>query len=508
MASEAAPRPETGFGHVLNTFSHWWESDVTGTVDQAAVIAKRREDCQLSARYLLLLSMSAGIAILGLLLSSPAVVIGAMLLSPLMGPIMGLGFAFAIGDFGWMRESARSLVIGTIISVLFCALVVFFSPLQTVTTEIAARTRPNLFDLLVALFSAVAGAYAMIRGRADAIVGVAIATALMPPLAVVGFGLATFNWTVFSGALLLFFTNLMTIALTAAILARLYGFRTNLSERQTSFQTFVIIAIFVALAIPLFLSLRQIAWEANATRQINASVMDAFDNRARLSQLETNLNVEPIQVAATILTPTLNPEAERITARAMSNSLGQPVEVSITQYQVGTGAQAAEEAQLRSALEDERAEAAYADQLAEELSLIAGVPSADVLVDRGNRVATVRARPLPGATLAAYRLLEQRVAANESDWRIRLVPPQRPLPQVQFEEEAPSAQGRANLAVAAWAQARLDAPVRVTGPGDAVALVAAELEKGGDTVTMQERGQGFGTVTLDWADPNTVPQEE
>jgi Predicted membrane protein len=177
----------------LVTVREWWAEQVIGQVDQAEVIERRREDCALSERYLFMTAMSAGIAVLGLLLSSPAVVIGAMLLSPLMGPIMGLGFALAIGDWGWLKQSGRSLAVGSILAVLLCAALVFPSPIQTITSEIAARTRPNLFDLFVALFSALAGAYAMIRGHEGTIVGVAIATALMPPLAVVGFGLATFN---------------------------------------------------------------------------------------------------------------------------------------------------------------------------------------------------------------------------------------------------------------------------------------------------------------------------
>ena len=181
-AATAAVRGEHSFTQVIDSWHGWWRRSVTGTVNQADVIAGRREECELSARYLLMLAMSAGIAILGLLLSSPAVVIGAMLLSPLMGPIIGLGFALAIGDFQWIKQASKSLAVGTGISILFCALIVMLSPLQTVTQEIAARTQPNLFDLFVALFSAVAGAYAMIRGREGTVVGVAIATALMPPL--------------------------------------------------------------------------------------------------------------------------------------------------------------------------------------------------------------------------------------------------------------------------------------------------------------------------------------
>jgi len=317
MTSESTTNPViargqlrgASFGYVVLSFRKWWRDSVVGTVDQAEVIEKRREDCAMSARYMFMTAMSAGIAILGLLLSSPAVVIGAMLLSPLMGPIIGLGFALAIGDYGWLRQSAKSLAYGTLIAVALCALIVVMSPIQTVTAEIAARTRPNLFDLLVAVFSALAGAYAMIRGREGTIVGVAIATALMPPLAVIGFGLATWNWTVFSGALMLYITNLLAIALIAALMARLYGFRTSLSERQTQFQNIVIVVAFIALAVPLGISLRQIGWEAGASRQLQGEVMDVFDGQARLSQFDINFDAEPIEVSATVGTPELRGDA-------------------------------------------------------------------------------------------------------------------------------------------------------------------------------------------------------
>ena len=169
----------------------WWRDGVIADLDHVATIERVRGESLLTSRYIFMTAMSAGIAILGLLLSSPAVVIGAMLLSPLMNPIIGTGFSLATGDADWLRRCGKALLAGSAFAILFCALIVFVSPLQTVTEEIAARTRPNLFDLLVALFSALAGSYAVIRGREGTIVGVAIATALMPPLAVVGFGMAT-----------------------------------------------------------------------------------------------------------------------------------------------------------------------------------------------------------------------------------------------------------------------------------------------------------------------------
>src|SRR3990167_786998 len=322
----AAPlgSPKSSFSRVLFSWRRWWRQDVVGTVDQAEVIADRREDCHLSERYLFMTAMSGGIAILGMLLSSPAVVIGAMLLSPLMGPIIGLGFALAIGDYRWLKDSARSLAWGTLMAVVLCALIVYFSPIQTVTSEIAARTRPNLFDLLVALFSAMAGAYAMIRGREGTIVGVAIATALMPPLAVVGFGLATFNWTVFSGALLLYVTNLLTIALVAWAMARLYGFRTSLTERQSLFQNLVVVSAFVALAVPLFFSLQKIAWETNAQRVGRSELTDAFGDRSRISQVDFDWTADPIAVEATVFTPQLLAEADRMVREAVTRRLGRP----------------------------------------------------------------------------------------------------------------------------------------------------------------------------------------
>src|SRR5690606_15821453 len=153
-----------------------------------------------------------------------------------------------------LRRSLGAFALGSIVAVAFAALIVLASPLQAATSEIMARTRPNLFDLLVALFAALAGTFAIIRGRGETIVGVAIATALMPPLAVVGYGLATRNLPVFSGSLALFGTNFVTIALAATIMARLYGFGHQLSSKQTMMQSVVLFLAFAAMATPLALA--------------------------------------------------------------------------------------------------------------------------------------------------------------------------------------------------------------------------------------------------------------
>lgn len=458
----------------FGTLRDWWMVHVIGQVDQAEVIERRREDGKLSEHYLFMTAMSGGIAVLGLLLSSPAVVIGAMLLSPLMGPIMGLGFALAIGDWDWLKQSVRTLAIGSAMAVLLCAALVFVSPIQSITSEIAARTRPNLFDLFVALFSALAGAYAMIRGREGAIVGVAIATALMPPLAVVGYGFATWNWTVFSGALLLFVTNFITIALTAFGLAKLYGFRNALSARNTMFQNIALLTVFVALAIPLGFSLQRIAWETNAQRIVRGEIAEQFGARSQLDALEIDFQATPVNIHAVVFTPRLRPEIEGSVQRGLTERLGEPVALDLVQYEVGTNEAAAERAQLSAVrAREEREASARVEALAVRMALAAGVSEGEVLIDETRRRAMVRAKRLEGADLATYRMLEARIAAGEPGWTIELIPPAGTLAAtIPFAEGEPDAGA---LDLIAWAAARRGREVRLTGPSSQAEAAAEAL---------------------------------
>lgn len=480
----------------------WWREGVISDLDHVATIERVRGESLLTSRYIFMTAMSAGIAILGLLLSSPAVVIGAMLLSPLMNPIIGTGFSLATGDADWLRRCGKALAAGSLFAILFCALIVFFSPLQTVTEEIAARTRPNLFDLLVALFSALAGSYAVIRGREGTIVGVAIATALMPPLAVVGFGLATFNWTVFAGALGLFITNLVTIGLTAAIMARLYGFQSDLTNRQSRLQSVVILAVFVALAVPLGFSLRTIAWEANGQRIVNQEVAEAFTDRARVEQPIVNWDSEPIAVSASVFTPEFNPNADAQVGRRLVQRLGRPVVVNIDQFQVGTDPGAAEQAALAQARAREAAEASERQiaALAQNLSLLAGVERQEVLLDRENRRAQANAQPLDGLRLAGYRELERRLEQTTPGWTVELRPPLLPLPDVTVGEDGLDAENAIRLALVAWAAERTGVRVTLRGSESAIATVTEGLGQDAGLVDTQVSGRG-NTVTTAWSTP-------
>ncbi|HWH17715.1 MAG TPA: DUF389 domain-containing protein [Allosphingosinicella sp.] len=486
----------------LNPLSRWWASSVVSSVRHAEVIGRVHEDSGWSNHYAFMTVMSAGIAVLGLLLSSPAVVIGAMLISPLMGPIVGLGFAIATFDSVEMRRALAASGLGVALAVGFCGAIVLLSPLQTVTDEIAARTRPNLFDLLVALFSGLAGSYAMIRGRHGAIVGVAIATALMPPLATIGFGLATLNWTVFWGSSLLFFTNFVVVSVAAAIMARLYHFGQHLSPKQTRVQAALIIAVFLSLGLPLSLSLRQIAWETLASRQARDTITSHFGEQARLSEIDIDYDSRPIAIEATVLTPTHRPDAERQVAAMLEPLLRRPVKVTIDQFRVGAegDVQSAEIAAARGRSEQRRN-----SRIAERLALVAGVSPDQVLVDGTNSRAEVRAARLPGADVQSYRVLERRVAAVEPGWNVSLVPPAAPLPDISFAGEAPDEAGIEALAAAAWAAQRLRLPIEVSGASEARARAVVEaLREAGVDAQRGAGGGNGGRVRLRWMAPEPL----
>jgi hypothetical protein len=134
------------------------------------------------------------------------------------------------------------------------------------------------------------------------------------------------------------------------------------------------------------------------------------------------------------------------------------------------------------------------------IALIAGVAAGDVLVDRERRTAIVAARALDGASLAAYRELEGRVAASEPEWTIRLRPPAVPLPTVEFFGGKPTAAGEQAIGLIAWAGQRVPVPILLSGPGDEVDFVAQALKQQG--VSVREQPSGSGPVTAKWGAPD------
>ncbi len=172
-----------------------------------------------------ILLCSSILASIGLDTNSTAIIIGAMLISPLMSPILGVGLSVAIHDKQLLIRSLRNLSLAVVISLFASVLYFILTPLGQITSEEQARTFPTLLDVLVALFGGIAGIVSISRhDQTNAIPGVAIATALMPPLCTAGFGLATMQWSYFLGAFYLFFINAVFISLATYLIVKYLHF--------------------------------------------------------------------------------------------------------------------------------------------------------------------------------------------------------------------------------------------------------------------------------------------
>lgn len=200
--------------------------DIHDDTDRETTLEIVKRDISFKGHNAWILVFSIFVASIGLNVSSTAVVIGAMLISPLMGPIVGVGFSVAINDLDTLKRSLVNLGVMIFLSVLTAYLYFLISPIKEETPELVARTYPTILDVLIAIFGGLALIVAKTKKGAIAsvIMGVAIATALMPPLCTVGYGLAIANWEYAGGALYLFTINSIFIALSTFLVAKLLRF--------------------------------------------------------------------------------------------------------------------------------------------------------------------------------------------------------------------------------------------------------------------------------------------
>ncbi len=204
--------------------------------DESAIVEQISSGVSFRGANLWVLIFAIFIASLGLNVNSTAVIIGAMLISPLMGPIVGMGLAVGTNDLGLLKRAGKNFGVATLISVLTATIYFLVTPLSEAQSELLARTSPTLYDVLIAFCGGAAGIIALCtRGKGNVIPGVAIATALMPPLCTAGFGLATGHFLYFLGAFYLFYINTVFIALATYCGVRLMKFHKN--ENQVTEKT-------------------------------------------------------------------------------------------------------------------------------------------------------------------------------------------------------------------------------------------------------------------------------
>lgn len=230
---------ELGFKRLSRTFGDMVH--LRDEVDEEGTVSDIKRSIEFRGANLWALVFAILIASVGLNINSTAVIIGAMLISPLMGPIMGIGLALGTNDLELFKRSLRNLLVAVSISVLTSALYFLITPLDQAQSELLARTRPTIFDVLIAVFGGSIGIIASSRKeKTNAIPGVAIATALMPPLCTAGYGLANANWAYFFGAFYLFFINSVFICLSTFVFVRYLkfgkaSFVDEIREKQVKF---------------------------------------------------------------------------------------------------------------------------------------------------------------------------------------------------------------------------------------------------------------------------------
>lgn len=304
---------------------------------------------QFDALYFSMLVFGCIIALLGLLLNSPAVIIGAMLISPLMGPILSCGMALTLADGALAKKAGRNLGLSIVETIFIAAIATWLSPLKDSTPEILARISPNLMDLLVAFFSGWAGTLALCSRRPGFTIvpGVAIATAVMPPLATVGYGISTRQWNVASGAFMLFSTNLAAIMVSADLAFLLIGVRQARAPAQREGSWWVrhrmaiSWTILAALSIPLVRTLFRAADQRRAHNEIRSTLAQRLNHPGtrKLDEVTVQLGRDLLSAEATVQTAKLIlPEEEKAIEQELSQRLGRKVTLHLDQIQLAQAA--------------------------------------------------------------------------------------------------------------------------------------------------------------------------
>jgi uncharacterized hydrophobic protein (TIGR00271 family) len=226
-----------------------------------------REDARINGIYITLMLLSTALATIGLFADSEAVVIGAMLLAPLMAPIVSLAMGLLRADTDMLRRSLLKIGLGMLLALSASALLALLLPHIDLTGQMKARTNPTLLDLGVAIVSGIAAAYSKsFKEIIQSLAGVSIAVALVPPLSTAGIGLGSGEWPVFSQAFLLFFTNLIGIALAATFTFQVLGYSSTVKSRKS---ILAILAIMLIISYPLYLSLHDIVSRQAIARELH-----------------------------------------------------------------------------------------------------------------------------------------------------------------------------------------------------------------------------------------------
>ncbi len=254
----------------------------SGEEDKVKVLENVKSNTSFRGSNLWILACAIVIACIGLNVNSTAVIIGAMLISPLMGPIIGAGFSLGVFDFELLRKSLKNLLISTVVSLIVATVYFYLSPFKETQSELLARTSPNIYDILIAFFGGLVGVIAITRvEKGNPIPGVAIATALMPPLCTAGYGLAIGSWRFFLGAFFLYTINCVFICISTFLIVKYLNYPAkeqlnNKRARQIKYGATLLILLLILPSIYLAYNL----WnEKKFTQKVDEFVENEFTKK-------------------------------------------------------------------------------------------------------------------------------------------------------------------------------------------------------------------------------------
>ncbi|MBP6432892.1 MAG: DUF389 domain-containing protein [Ferruginibacter sp.] len=281
----------------MSTFLHTLFNLRNGEDDRQKTLESVKSNISFAGANLWILACAIIVASVGLNVNSTAVIIGAMLISPLMGPIVASGFALGMYDFDLLKKSLRNLFIATLAGLLVSALYFFVSPFKQVQSEMLARTSPNIYDILIAFFGGLVGVIAVTRvEKGNPIPGVAIATALMPPLCTAGYGLATGNFKFFFGAIFLYGINCVFICIATYSIVKLlkYPAKEEIDKKHQKQVRYSISIVVLLMLLPSIYFAYKLFTEQQYHQSVNNFIEQEFTNKGNIILYKkTNYNSKP-----------------------------------------------------------------------------------------------------------------------------------------------------------------------------------------------------------------------
>jgi len=276
-----------------------------GEEDKHRVLENVKSNISFRGSNLWILACAIVVASIGLNVNSTAVIIGAMLISPLMGPIIGAGFGLGIYDFNLLKRSLKNLLIATVVGLLVSTLYFYVSPFKETQPELLSRTSPNIYDILIAFFGGLVGAIAITRvEKGNPIPGVAIATALMPPLCTAGYGLALGSFKFFFGAMYLYSINCVFICISTFFIVKFlkYPVKKQLDDKHQKQVKYIITTLITVLILPSIYFAYQLIEQKKYQHQVDIFMENEFTNKGiAILYKKTNFNSKPKKLQLGVL---------------------------------------------------------------------------------------------------------------------------------------------------------------------------------------------------------------